>query len=399
VDDEPEVLNGLKRMLRSQRGEWSCAYAESGQKALDILAGSGPFDLIISDMRMPGMDGARLLEKVRALYPRMVRIILSGQSDQNKIMNSVKPAHQFLAKPIKQEALLAILKRALALQAVLADESLAELLSEVESLPGLPEVYTKLMEEIESEESSLEAIGSIIEQDMGMTATLLKVVNSAFFGIPRKIEKPAQAVSLLGLDVVKALVLSYQLFSAFDLRRIKSFSFDLLWRHSVATGGLAKLIAQEEGLDRSSVDDAFFAGMLHDVGKLPLAAYASEQYNRVLNQVREADQLLWEAEMEVLGTSHAEAGAFLMGLWGMPESAIIAIAFHHRPSHIMEEGFSPLTAVHAANILEHQLVVHNQNYALPQWDMEHLARLGLENRIPAWTRACEANLGQEDADD
>lgn len=399
MDDEPEVLNGLKRMLRSQRGEWNCAYAESGQKALELLAGPEQFDLIVSDMRMPGMDGAQLLEEVRRLYPRMVRIILSGQSDQKKVMNSVKPAHQFLAKPIRGEVLLVFLKRALALQAVLADESLTELLSEVEALPGLPEVYTKLIEEIESEDSSLEAIGGIIEQDMGMTATILKVVNSAFFGIPRKIEKPAQAVSLLGLDVVKALVLSYQLFSAFDLRRIRKFSFDMLWRHSVATGGLAKLIAQEEGLDRPSVDYAFFAGMLHDVGKLPLAAYASEQYSRVLDQVRDADQLLWEAEMEILGTSHAEAGAFLMGLWGMPESAIIAIAFHHRPSRIMDDAFSPLTAVHAANILEHQLVIHNQKYARPQWDMEYLARLGLEKRIPAWTKVCEANLGQEDADD
>jgi HD-like signal output (HDOD) protein/CheY-like chemotaxis protein len=386
-------------MLRSQRNEWSCAYAESGANALNLLTGSEPFDLIVSDMRMPGMDGAQLLQEVRKHYPNMVRIILSGQSDQHKIMNAVKPAHQFLAKPIQQDALLSVLKRALALQEVLADEALAKLLSEVESLPGLPDVYTKLMAEIESDESSLEVIGSIIEQDMGMTATILKVVNSAFFGIPRKIEKPAQAVSLLGLDVIKALVLSFQLFSSFDLRRIKFFSFDMLWRHSVATGGLAKLIAQEEGLDRWSVDNAFFAGMLHDVGKLPLAAFASEQYKHVLDQVRSEDRLLWEVEVEVLGTSHAEGGAYLMGLWGMPEAIISAIAFHHRPSRLPEDEFSPLTAVHAANIIEHELIVHNQNYARPQWDTEYLSRLGLENHIPLWTKVCKANLEQGEADE
>jgi len=392
------VLDGLRRMLRSQRKEWICAYATSGQDALAQLAGPERFDLIISDMRMPGMGGAQLLEEVRKRHPHMVRIILSGQSDQDAVLQSVKPAHQFLAKPIEHESLLAIIKRALALQEVLADDSLAKLLSEVESLPGLPEVYSRLMTEIEADNCSLEVIGGIIEQDMGMTANILKVVNSAFFGLPRKIEKPAQAVSLLGLDVVKALVLSFQLFSSFDLRRIKGFSFDLLWKHSVTTGGLAKLIAQEEGLDRKSVDDAFFAGMLHDVGKLPLSSFAPEQYNHILEQVREKDQLLWEVEFEILGTSHAEAGAYLMGLWGMPESVISAIAFHHRPSRLPEDAFSPLTAVHAANIIEHELIVHNQNYARPQWDTEYLSRLGMGERIPAWTEACKANLEQGESD-
>lgn len=398
MDDESEVLDGLRRMLRSQRKEWICAFADSGPKALEMLSGEDKFDLVVSDMRMPGMDGAQLLEEVRKRHPYMVRIILSGQSDHDTIMTSVKPAHQFLAKPIEQDALLSVLRKSLALQEVLANESLAKLLSEVEALPALPAVYTRLMDEIESDDSSLEVIGGIIEQDIGMTANILKVVNSAFFGIPRKIEKPAQAVSLLGLDVVKALVLSYQLFSSFDLSKIKAFSFELLWKHSVATGGLAKLIAQEEGLKKDQVDEAFFAGMLHDVGKLPLSAFASEHYNHILALVRQEDRLLWEVEMETIGTSHAEAGAFLMGLWGMPEAVTSAIAFHHRPSLLPEESFSPLTAVHAANILEHDLVVHNKNYARPQWDDDYLSRLGLEDRIPAWSEACKANLEQGESD-
>jgi HD-like signal output (HDOD) protein/CheY-like chemotaxis protein len=392
VDDEREVLDGLRRMLRSQRKEWKCTYATSALDALEVLSGAERFDLIVSDMRMPGMGGAQLLEEVRKKYSHMVRIVLSGQSDQEAVMHSVKPAHQFLAKPIEHEVLLTVIKRALALQEVLADESLAKMLSKVESLPGLPEVYSKLMIEIENDNSSLEFIGNIVEQDMGMTATILKVVNSAFFGLPRKIEKPAHAVNLLGLDVIKALVLSYQLFSAFDLSRIKGFSFDLLWAHSVATGGLAKLIAQKEGLNQAGMDDAFFAGMLHDVGKLPLSAFAPEEYNQVLEQVREKNQLLWEVELEILGTSHAETGAFLMGLWGMPESVISAIAFHHRPSRLPEKEFSILTAVHAANILEHDLVIRNKNYARPGWDMDYLTQLGLTDRIATWSETCKASL-------
>ncbi|MGD8529941.1 MAG: response regulator [Syntrophobacterales bacterium] len=397
VDDEKEVLDSLKRMLRGQRKEWSCAFAISGQEALAALKGQERFDLIVTDMRMPGMGGAQLLEEVRKKHPHMVRIVLSGQSDQKAVMHSVKPAHQFLAKPIKRESLLAVIQRALALQEVLADESLVKLLSEAEALPGLPEVYHRLTTEIESDQSSLEAIGGIIEQDMGMTATILKVVNSAFFGLPRKIEKPAQAVSLLGLDVVKALVLSYQLFSSFDLRRIKSFSFELLWRHSVTTAGMAKLFAQEEGMDRAGADEAFFAGMLHDVGKLPLSAFAPERYNLIIKKVRETNRLLWEVENKEFGTSHAEAGAYLMGLWGMPEPVISAIAFHHRPSRMPEMSVSPLTAVHAANILEHEIIVYNPKYARPKWDMDYLDRLGLSGRIPAWTELCRADLEQDNS--
>ena len=115
-------------------------------------------DLIFMDLIMPGMDGVQLLEEVRRLYPNVIRVILSGHSDQNRIMSSIRPAHQFLAKPIDQAALISILGRALALHNVLTDPALARLLSQVEALPALPDVYTQLLKEIKAHAVSGEDI-------------------------------------------------------------------------------------------------------------------------------------------------------------------------------------------------------------------------------------------------
>ena len=397
VDDEPEVLRGLKRMLRSKRNQWATAYVESGPEALDLLD-EADFDVIVSDSRMPIMDGAKLLEKVKERHPRMVRIILSGHSEQNTIMRTVKVAHQYLVKPIDQDDLFEVLGRALALGQILRDNALASLIASLGSLPGLPTIYTQLVEAIESDDISLETIGEIIQEDMGMSATILKLVNSAFFGIPRKIQQPAQAVSLLGLDVIKSLVLSYQLFSTLNSKQLKKFSFEGLWRHSTSTAGLAKAIAQEMGLDRPKVDEAYVAALLHDIGKLLLGMVIGDNYNEILDKVRQGNQNIHSIELDSLGSSHAEAGAYLMGLWGMPQNVILAIAYHHRPSMVKDVHIEALTAVHVANVLEHYLVVINQSYIRPELDLEYIENFGLTKQVGVWKQICEAQLkaGEED---
>lgn len=392
VDDEPQILDGLRRMLRCKRQEWEMAFVESGQAALAELA-KASFDVVVTDMRMPAMDGAELLERIRHAYPRAVRIVLSGHSEKEKIMRSVRPAHQYLVKPIEQQELLSVLQKALDLQKVIGNESLLEILGKTESLPAVPAVYAQLMEAIESEDASMETIGKIVGQDLGMTATVLKVVNSAFFGLPRAVSSVAQAVGLLGLDLIRSLVLSYQLFTSFEAKGPISFSLQGLWRHSAVTASFAKRIAQMEGADRSTLDDAFMAGVLHDVGKLPLFFYARQSYEDILGSVRAGEGLLFEVEERALGTSHAEAGAFLMGLWGMSDTVVRAIAFHHRPANWPHDGFGVLTAVHAANVLEHGLCVINKDYRRPQMDLEHLEAVGKGGRVEAWTKECQQLLG------
>ncbi|MBC8478259.1 HDOD domain-containing protein, partial [bacterium] len=271
VDDEPDILSSLRRMLRPARGEWEMAFCDGGVVALEKMA-EEPFDVVVSDIRMPEMDGVELLTRVKEKYPQTVRIALSGHSKQDALLRSVGPTHQFLAKPCDADILIGVITRSCALRDLLSDTSLVQFATNLESLPSLPTLYLQVLEELKSPTSSLTKVGEIIAKDIGMTAKILQLVNSAFFGIPRHIASPAQAASLLGVDITCALVLSVKIFSDVNLNTPSQLDLERLWRHSYLTSLLAKEIAQRAELDKKSIDDVFLAGMLHDVGILILAS-------------------------------------------------------------------------------------------------------------------------------
>ncbi len=385
VDDEPNVLSGLRRMLRGMRREWDMVFVENGAQALERLS-KDPFDVIISDMKMPEMDGAELLTKVKEQYPEVVRIILSGHSDKEMILRSVRSAQQYLSKPCDAESLKSTIERACALRDILANESLKAVISGIETLPSLPELYQEIMEELQSGDPSIQNIGRIIEKDVGMTAKILQMVNSAFFGLPRHISSPQQAVALLGLETVKALVLSVQVFSQFDGKKIPRKFMDSLWKHSMATGSLVRVILKCEEVDKETADDAYMAALLHDIGKLILAESFPEKYQAIIKEVAAQKIPIRHKEQEVFGTTHAQVGAYLMGLWGLPDNMVEAIAFHHVPNECPVERFVPLIAVHVASALEHQ-GSSEIDYG-EEISREHLCRLGLEERLEQWESLC-----------
>lgn len=230
-----------------------------------------------------------------------------------------------------------------------------------------------------------------------MTAKVLQIVNSAFFGVPRHIESPAQAVSLLGLETVKALVLSVQVFSELEEEKLAWFSLGRLWRHSVRTGTLAKEVAGLEGQEKALVDDAFMAGLLHDCGKLVLAATLPDRYREALRAAGDKGIALWEAEREVFGTTHSDVGAYLMGLWGLPDAIVEAIAFHHNPAECLDRAFRPLTSVHVANALEYEGGTGNEETPR-NLDTDYLTQLNLLDRIPTW-EACSRQFTEQGATD
>ncbi|MFH1059072.1 MAG: response regulator [Pseudomonadota bacterium] len=387
VDDEPLVLDGLRRLLRGQRHEWRLAFALGGPEALEMMARATP-DIVVSDMRMPGMDGAALLAEVRRLYPQVVRIILSGQSDPVMVMKSVLPAHQFLAKPVEAERLFSVLRQTGALRQLLGDQRLLSLVSQIETLPVLPQLFQDLMGLLEQPGADEEEIGRLIGRDMGMASTVLKLVNSAFFGTSCRVIKPAEAVGMLGLDVVRALVLSQNLFDTFDQEHFPHFSFEGLWRHSLAVGGYARAICHQENAGEAPAESAFIAGLLHDVGKLILCTVLPAEYADIIAEVRRDNRRVVSVERQRLGVSHAEVGAYLIGLWGLGQEIVAAIAGHHQPAIWAPAQFSCVTAVHAANVLDKELCIINKDYARSPLDEEHLAGLGLSQRLPVWRQAC-----------
>lgn len=393
VDDEPKILEGLQRMLRSMRHEWEMEFAQDGPSALETLK-SRHFDVVVTDMRMPGMDGPMLLSQVRALHPQIVRIVLSGHSDHELILSSVGPAHQYLSKPCDPELLKQTVSRACALSDLLSNATLTLLVSQMQSLPSLPSIYMQLMKEVEAADPSIKKIGEIICKDPGMTAKILQMVNSAFFGLRRHISNPTDAVSLLGLDTIKSLVLSIQIFSQFSSTRIPGFSLTDLWDHNAAVGDLAKKIAKAEKQSPRVVDDSFAAGLLHECGKLILAARLPKEYGEMLSLASEECLPAFEAERKVFGATHPEVGAYLLGLWGLPDSIVEAVAFHHSPSQCPVDVFSPLTAVHVADYLVSESGPPGMRKAAnAELDSVYLARLGLESRMDSWKAIRESENG------
>jgi HD-like signal output (HDOD) protein/CheY-like chemotaxis protein len=388
VDDEPEVLQLLQGQFQPMRHEWNMSFVASGRQALEFMA-ARPVDVLITDMVMPEMDSSQLLAEVVKLYPRTVRIVLSGRADRESVLNLIGPAHQYLTKPCNAGDLRNAIARAITLRDLLGNERLKQLAARIKALPSLPLLYNQLTEEFEKEDASLERIGEIISRDMAMTAKTLQLVNSAFFALPQPIDNPADAVMYLGLTTVRSLTL-LQIFSQPAQPSTPGFSLDSLARHCWMTGMAARQVAESEKKDLKLSDQCFLAGLLHDVGQLILATGVPQEYGLVLQTARKENVPVAQAELEHFGTTHADVGAYLLALWGLPNPVIEAVALHHAPARCLDPGFSPVIAVHVADFFIHQQSRAGTEFPPPGLDLAHLARLGLDGRIEAWRTVTSA---------
>jgi HD-like signal output (HDOD) protein/CheY-like chemotaxis protein len=385
VDDEPMLLSGLERTLHSMRKEWEMEFALGGRKALEALA-RAPFDVVITDMRMPEIDGAQLLEQVKQKYPNTIRFVLSGQSDRETILRAIGPTHQFLSKPCALEELKQKVAQAFALRELLENPTLKEIVSRMDTVPSLPSLYVRLTKALSQADITVAKIADIIKQDMGMTSKVLQLVNSAFFALPCHISSPHQAVSLLGIDNIRALVLSVHVFS--ELEANPDSKLAALWPSSLRSAVFARAISRAEHCPQRLEEDAFAAGLLHDIGRLVMASACREQYLQVSENLNKGETTLAQAESETFGCTHAEVGAYLLGLWGLPESVVQAVAWHHTPSRSGATAFSPVIAVHVAVVYEHRLHPDPENI-IPPLDETLLTNLGLQDHTGQWWEICQ----------
>jgi HD-like signal output (HDOD) protein/ActR/RegA family two-component response regulator len=388
VDDEPMVLQGIQRLLRSMRQEWEMDFAEGGEQAKERLA-TTVYDVVVTDMVMPGIDGAELLDHVRQLSPKTIRLVLSGHAEQHLAMKCVGIAHQYLSKPCDAGMLKSTVERVIDPHVCLRSEQVMTLVSGLKHLPSIPVTYSKIVQVLGDPNASMDEVGALIAGDMAMTAKVLQIVNSSFFGLARQVSRPTEAAAYLGLDTLKALVLATSVFHQFSAKMPKSFSPMSISDHGQAVGAAARAIAQAEDAPRLVADEALVSGLLHDVGKLVLASSLPDEFERV-SGMDEPNVLA--AEREVFGATHAEVGGYLLGLWGLPPSVIEAICFHHTPCESRTAAFSALTAVHAADHLIHEIETARSGGANSCVDLEYLAQLGLAERLPVWRAVVEETL-------
>lgn len=391
VDDEKKILKGIERALDDMEDKWHIEFATSGKEALDIL-GSKEFDVVVTDIRMPGMDGDQLLSEVKKRFPRIVRIVLTGTTEKDMLPKLVNTGHQYIAKPCDFEILKSKINSIFILNDLLESNELKEIICGMQIIPSIPEIHTQLIEELESPNASIKNIVKIISKDVGITTKMLHLVNSPYFGISRYVSSQEEAVKLLGLEMVKALTITAEIFAKYDNTSFPGFSIKKLYDHCISTAGIAKVIAEEEKQEKITITHSFIAGMLHDIGKLVLAVNFPEQYKKVIALLESEKIELWQAEKEVFRNTHAEVGAYLMSIWGMVNPVIEAIAFHHSPGKCPHHLFMPLTAVYAGNILKHDKNSNGREAAESKISLGYLSELGLEDRLDEWAKACKENI-------
>lgn len=390
VDDEPFILDGLRRMLRPLRANWDLHFATSGAAALDLLADQ-PFALVVSDMRMPGMNGAQLLQEVQKRHPLTIRVILSGHADRELVTQCVGVAHQYLAKPCDAETLKATLDTLRTLAGPEVTPGVRRLVGTLDRLPSLPGLYQEVRQALGREDTGPAELGAIIQQDPAMTAQILKLVNSAFFGLRRSIGTAQEAVSYLGLDTIKTLVLVHGVFGAQTPFACRSLSLEQLWTHSIAVATHAATLAKAEGQSRAFQDACFAGGILHDLGLMVFASGLPERCDEAVRRVQAEGLRLAAVELELFGCTHGEVGAYLLGLWGLPPAILTILREQHGQGLAPGCPFTPSVAVWAADLIAGHSGIHPL-FKANDTDFTTLGNLGFAARLPVWRKAC---LGQD----
>jgi HD-like signal output (HDOD) protein/CheY-like chemotaxis protein len=382
VDDDVQVLGALQASLRKKRAEWHTAFADGGEAAVTLLR-SQHFDVVVSDMHMPKMDGAALLRIVKEEFPGTIRIVLSGYAERDSLMRAIPVSHQFMAKPCDGPTLVGAIERACGLHALLESEVLRRLVGGTDKLPSLPSVYWELAQTMADPDVSAKEIATVVQQDPAISAKLLQLVNSSYFGLARRTSSVEGAIVYLGCDLVRSLCLTSQVFCAADrMPAVRGLSYGALQEHALLTAAVAKVIAP----DAKKADEAFTAGLLHDIGKLVLAIAIPNRVAEILTSSLKDGRPTHVVELEALGVTHAEVGAYLLGLWGLPVPIVEAVAYHHAPTNVPHTSMDTLATVHIADSL---VAPHDSSEpydpSRPTLDPAYLEALGVASEVTRWS--------------
>ncbi|HVU01489.1 MAG TPA: response regulator [Polyangiaceae bacterium] len=340
VDDDALILRGISRSLRSAEPSWEILLCEDPAKALALLERER-VDVVVSDLNMKELDGAALLGDVQAKHPEIVRVVLSAMVDSQLVFRTVPIAHQFVTKPFEVADLRARLRSALELGKLLQDTALRALVAGNNTLPVVPRTFSELCSLVTDPKANVADMAAVVERDPALSAELVRLVSSAFFGLPRQIHGVRGAIAYLGVEMLKALVLGVEVVRAFGPEDCPpGFDLEEIQAHSLLVARAARRLATGTRF----TDDAFTAGILHDIGQLVLASRAPARFAEALALSESHGVPLEDAEREILGTTHARVGAYLLGLWGVKESLVNAVLLHHDAEAGAEFGVASIVA-------------------------------------------------------
>ncbi|MBT8138735.1 MAG: HDOD domain-containing protein [Gammaproteobacteria bacterium] len=382
VDDERNILDGIRRSLRKYRKEWNLHFFETADAMLESMQ-SERFDAIISDMRMPKKNGLDLLTEARTKSPETIRIVLSGYSEEEIVLESLHVTHSFIAKPANTETIVDCIEKTLRTREWLKNEELRHLLGSIDSLPTLPAIYDALMQELASPDCSMQNVANIVASDSALSSTALKIINSAFFGLARHIESVQQAVNMLGIETIKNIALVSSVFSSVKADKSIIAKMDSLNANSIKMGNLAQKLSKASGLDKRGMDHTQIAAMMSQLGDLISVCYKAD-----LEKANAGD------------IEPALIGSYMLSIWNLPFAIIDAVRWHREPASGGIPELHPLTIVHAAwgfiNCYKDTNAINLQSDYL---DREYLLGAVDQQTLDEWAAIALEYCGSSDGDD
>jgi HD-like signal output (HDOD) protein len=364
--------------------EWEVLGFSDPLEALAAIRASSP-DLVLSDFNMPGMMGSDLLEEVRVAAPNAVRMVMSGWVDLNKL-SKITSAHQYFAKPFDSLKLKELVRRSFAARECIQDDDLRQLVISLRSLPSIPDVYRALLVKLEDEGGSSDAIAGMVAQDAGISSKLLQLANSSLFGRATLVTDPFDAVLCLGTELIKAVVLSQELAKQYVNFKHPEIDLARIWSHCWDVAELAQYICREQRASRSLGEEAFLAGLLHEVGTLILVENFPSEFQNACDLAIARHSFLSDALRETLHASPAQVGSYLLNLWGMPKSVSLAVAQQERPEVDGSKEFSVTTAIYIADHIAAKKAPPYQ-FSLREWNVDYLKSMECWDSIPTWEQA------------
>ncbi len=350
IDDDKNTLAAIRRRLHNYPESWNFHFSSNGAEAINII-NNNDFDVVVTDHVMKGITGLEILNYVEEEFPHIIRILFSSFSDDELSYNAIRSAHQLYTKPFSIDGLLEKVTRMINFKKKIGDRKVLGKITTIKTLPSLPEIYQEIQKELKNKDYSLKTVGEIIGRDIGMSSKILQLVNSSFFGLSKRITNPQQAVSLLGINTIKNLALSMQIFRHYSNENDLNVDYEKLWNHSIKVASLAKKFAMFMKLSKSILDDIFISGLLHDIGKLVLACEYKDDYPDIRTLRINNDKTRKEKEFGKIGVCHDAVAAYLLEMWAIPENVVDAVAGHHEYDDIAFEHSKEKTSLQIANYL------------------------------------------------
>jgi HD-like signal output (HDOD) protein/ActR/RegA family two-component response regulator len=383
VDDEMNILSALRRMLWHMRNEWDMRFANGPQEALRELC-ERPADVVVSDMRMPGMNGAELLSVIRERYPETIRIILSGHSESEAILRSIGPSHRFISKPCDGATLIETVNQSIRLRKDIVNPDILRFTLSDKSIASPPHVILDLLDKLESAHSTIDEIADLISSDLALASSVLRMVNSGFFNLPDQIVSVNSAVRLLGIDTIKSIAIVGGVFNSYEGPSTIAEQIEVLSRRSFRIGCKAKVIAAACGLQENDAQLACTAGILSHIGTLLMLVKRTVSFKEMTRNLDVSKKPLEAAEKEHFGFSHAHLGAHLLAGWGFNEEILQSVVYHHMPSQSGSAKMSALACVHIAQAMYPLEKVRDVNVTIEDFDLETewLCQIGADRVFP-----------------